>query len=684
MAAGTSAQDTTVGESVSPVAGETLVTASRAEQDPFEAPFTSEAITDARIREQAYRTTPQVLRDVPGVMVQETAHGQGSPYIRGFTGFRNVLLIDGIRLNHSAMRDGPNQYWNTLDPLAVERFEVVKGPASVAWGSDAIGGAVQALTKTPSGITTGRLGGELYYRVASAEESHIAHLDLAGFLTEDTGLWLGGSLKHFGDVRAGDGTGNQPSTGYDEWGLDVKLEHWLSDREWVVLAYDRVEQTDVPRTHRTTDAKSFEGTTVGTDLRRDLDQERELVYAQLHAEDLGGILDEYHVSLSWHRHEEDRDRIRGSGSRSMQGFDLDTFGFFAHATTEQTPIGRLTFGLDWYHDEVDSYSTSNPVQGPIADDSTYDMIGLFAEDEIAVSEDLTVTLGTRFQYVDVEADEVLDPATSGSTSIDDDWSSLIGSARFLYRFEDDVLHAFGGISQGFRAPNLSDLTRFDSARTDEFEVPSPGLDPEYFLQYELGLRRRGPVFSGEVSVFYTDIRDQIVRVPTGDVTPDGDFVITKENAGDGYAYGVEAGVGLQVDPHWNVFGTIAYLEGKVDTFPTSAPVKEEEYLDRLMPLNGRIGARWTDLEDRAWFETTLDLAADADKLSTRDEGDTSRIPPGGTPGYAVFSLRGGWRVSQRCRVEVALENLFDEDYRIHGSGLNQPGRNLILGLTFGL
>ena len=85
----------------------------------------------------------------PSVMVQKTGYGQGSPYLRGFTGFRTLMMVDGIRLNNSTFRDGPNQYWNTVDPWSVARYEAVMGPASVLYGSDAVGGAVNALSFAP-------------------------------------------------------------------------------------------------------------------------------------------------------------------------------------------------------------------------------------------------------------------------------------------------------------------------------------------------------------------------------------------------------------------------------------------------------------------------------------------------------------------------------------------------------
>ena len=90
-----------------------VVTASRTAQDPFEVPRSVDVITGQQLLERMPRTLQQSLRDLPSVLVQETASGQGSPFVRGFTGYRNLLLIDGIRLNNSSFRSGPNQYWST-------------------------------------------------------------------------------------------------------------------------------------------------------------------------------------------------------------------------------------------------------------------------------------------------------------------------------------------------------------------------------------------------------------------------------------------------------------------------------------------------------------------------------------------------------------------------------------------
>ena len=658
--------------------GETVVTASRAGQPLLEVPYATEAVPDELLRRRAYRTVPQALRDQPGVLVQETSPGQGSPFIRGFTGFRNLFLVDGIRLNNSVFRDGPNQYWNTVDGTALERLELLKGPGSVLYGSDAVGGTVNALTRGVDWDSERPVAGRLDYRFSDGERSQQIRAEVSARAGERTGLLLGATLGDFGNIEGGEALGTLHNTGYDQRAADVKLEHWLGDRTRLTLAHQQLEQDDVPRTHSTRFAESWEGTSVGSDRRRDLDQERRLSYLRVESTDVGPF-EEVRATVSWHEQDETQVRVRSSGSTSVSAFEVDTLGLHGQAT-RALGEGELTFGAEAYLDEVDSSGNQSPIQGPVADDASYDTLGMYAQHRFPVGERLEWTLGARYNRAEAESDDVSDPVSGTPISIDESWDQLVGSARLLYRLDPRVWHLFGGVSQGLRAPNLSDLTRFDAARSNEFEVPSPGLDPEEFLTFELGVHGRTGRGRLEASVFYTDIRDLIVRFPTGNTNALGEFEITKGNVGDGWVYGFELGGALEVAPDWTAFGDLTFLEGRQDTYPTSAQQTEEEWLDRLMPLTLRLGLRWEHAG--TWAEALSILAGEADKLSTRDRNDTQRIPPGGTPGYQVLHLAAGRRVSDHVDLRVGLDNVFDEDYRIHGSGSNMPGRNLIVGARF--
>ena len=659
---------------------EVLVTASRLPQPAFNAPYAVEVIPRDEIAERSYRTSPEALRNIPGVMVQKTGHGQGSPYLRGLTGYHTLFLVDGIRLNNSVFRSGPNQYWNTVDPLSVDRYEVVKGPGSVLYGSDAVGGTVNALTKGPPRYGDGfDYGGRVYTRFSSAERSQTVRAEAWGTWDDRLGLFLGGSLKNFGDLQGGHAVRRQKDTGYEEWDADLKLEYFLNPDTKLILGHQTVRQDQVPRTHRTIFGLTWEDLTAGTEIAHDLWQDRDLTYAQLEARNLKGWVERARLSLSWHDQYERRERLRTRGRFDEEGVHVGTLGFSAQFESP-TPIGRLVYGLDYYHDTVNSHSSTNPIQGPVGDDAAYDLLGLFLQDTIPVHDRLDVILAGRYELARARANSVRDPITTGRVRVSDHWDALVGSGRVAYRLDPaGRWNVFAGVSQAFRAPNLSDLTRFDIARTGEQETAAPGLDPERFLSYECGVKAAYDDLSLQLAYFYTDVRDMIVRVPTGAMIGPN-IEVTKRNAGDGFIHGVEFGASWRFHPQWTAFGAFAWLDGEVDTFPTASPAKRREPIDRLMPTNGQVGLRWDHPSRKVWAEVVGIFAERQDDLSTADARDTSRIPPGGTPGYAVLSLRTGWGIHKNVNLTFAVENVTNEDYRIHGSGVNEPGRNFVAGL----
>ncbi len=640
---------------------EVVVTATGSEAATYEVPYTANVLDAERLQsEQMARTVPEALRETPGVMVQKTAHGQGSPYLRGFTGFRNLFLIDGIRLNNSTFRDGPNQYWNTVDQFSIERLELVKGPSSVLYGSDAIGGTVNALTPAPPTNLTGRA----YYRYASAEDSHIGRVE-GGGATGPLSVHAGVTVKSFGDLN------DLPKTGYDEWCADLKAEYQVAEDRKLVAAYQHVDQDDAWRTHRTIYAESFHGTTIGTDRAAIYDQNRDLAYLQFHSKHLK-------LSASYQYQGETFDRVRNNWRREYSTVDVHTLGLSAQLLTP-SPIGTWTYGVEYYRDWVESGQTtynSNgtvravAVQGPVADDATYDQLGAYVQNQITLPVRWELTLGARYNYARANANQV----TNVPSGVDDDWHSVVGSARLQWQV-DQANHwrIFGGVSQGFRAPNLSDLTRQDIARSGETEIPSPNLDPEQYVSFEVGVKVQYDTFRAELSCYHTLVDGMIVRQPTGT-----DNEVRKRNAGEGYVQGFEANATWQFHPQLSLFGWIAWTEGEVDGYPTAAPVRQREYLSRLMPLSGEVGLRWEGPHKQFWAELLALMADQADKLSSADELDTQRIPPGGTPGYVVCTVRGGWRIHQYFTLTVACENVFDKVYRVHGSGINEPRRNFVV------
>jgi len=639
---------------------------------------------DTATFERSARTFPDVLREEPSVMLQRTGNAQASPYIRGFTGFRTLLLIDGIRLNNSVFRDGPNQYWGTVDVLAIERTEVVRGPGAVLYGPDSIGGTVQAITASRSGAGEPTADGRALYRYASAEDSHIGRLE-GGADSGDVSVSLGGSIKRFGDVRGGSVVGVQPRTGYEEQDIDGKIQWRLKPGMELVLAHQTVDQDDAWRTHSTVHGLAWQGTRPGSNLARILDQDRSLTYVQWKATDLAPWLASAHASLSHQRQAEAEDRVRASRVRERQGFDVQTLGSFL-TLESPSPVGRWVYGGDFYHDWVDTrLRRYNPdgslalvdIQGPVADDASYDLAGVFAEDRIPLGSRVELSVGGRYTFAAARSDQVKSPLNGARTSVDRSWNAAVGHLRGIGAINDGrTWHWIAGVSQSFRAPNLSDLTRFDIAEAGQLETPATQLSPEYFLTTEGGLRWTPSRVQAEATYYRTFLSDYIVRTPTGR-TVNGLPEVTKRNAGQGWIQGVEVSGRVDLGHGFSLRGSTSWQEGELDSYPTSAPILVTEPVSRLMPWTGSLALRWEEPSRRRWWAEVLAFAAARqDRLASADKADTERIPPGGTPGYDVYTVRGGWRVNDRLGIALAVENLADRDYRVHGSGINEPGRNV--------
>jgi len=668
-----------------------IISATRSETSLFNAPYSGDTVHPTRFdTNRQYKSLTDALKDVPGVMIQKTAGGMGSPYLRGFTGFRTLLMFDGIRLNNSTMRDGPNQYWNTIDQGVVDRLEVVRGPSSVLFGSDAIGGTVNVIPRRKEFLDGGDFYGQLQYVYTSANNAHAGRAEFGASFEKQLGILVGGSLRTFDDIRAGGGTGLQHFTGYDEWSGDLRMEHLLSKDAKLIFGHYNFHQDDAWRTHKTIHGISWEGTSIGNERHRILDQRRTLTYMQYHHENLGAFIDAVRLSLSWQETAETQWRMRSDGRSDKQGVDVDTLGMSVQFETP-SPIGKWTYGAEAYFDDVQSWKhshnadgsfNSRDVQGPVGDDARYNLVGVYVQDEISLTDSFDVTLGTRYTHSRADAGRVKDPVTGNPISVRKHWDSLVSSARARWYLDpDERLNLFGGVSQGFRAPNLSDLTRLDTARSGEIETASADVEPERFVSYELGIKARCRNFSAQAAYFYNDIDDMIMRTPTGAVIG-GDNEVTKQNVGDGYMNGFEIAARYRLHPQFTAFGDVAWVYGKAKTFPTSAPNSVSEPISRLMPPTGRIGVRWDHPSRKYWLETSCTIAGTADPINTRDERDNQRIPDGGTPGYSTVGVRGGWKVRDGLDLWAGVENITNTNYRIHGSGNNEPGTNVKVGLRW--
>jgi len=676
---------------VIPASGQDLldplyVTATRTPQTMKDVPYSASLVSSDDIADNAMRTLPKALLYTPGVLVQQTAYGHGSPFIRGFTGRSNLLMVDGVRVNNSTYRGGPIQYWNTVDSHSIERMELVKSQGSVLYGSDAVGGTVNVFSKHSnfrSQIDNQAFNNNrfFYENRINGNGSHIGRFETQAGVGGKYGVHLGLSVKDYGDISS-DAIGRMTGTGYTEEDLDLRFDMALSPNSTLTFATQYVNQDDINRWHSTTNNPGWtSGNHVvapGTYSRRVYDQERLMTYLRLQGTNplADAVIDRYTATLSYQTTADTEFQNRNPASNSIRfaHVDVDTIGFDLSFESD-TRNGTWIYGLDYYRDDVDSSGyringgtpvTPSPL--PLADDSTYDLVGGFGQYIWRPNEKWELTTGARYTYARASLGSGIDETQN--------WDALVGSMRALYRVNDQW-SIFGGISQAFRAPNLDDLTGQTTSKAGIDSLGSLNAEPENFLTYEIGARKVSDQFSFGASVFYTDISDLIVSVPV----TSGSTTERLVNASEGFIYGIEMEGVWNFAEQWSLRGFAAWQEGEIDQPAFLGGPTITENPSRLLPLTGSVALRWTSEDERLWIQGRLMGAMTEDRLSgSQQASDNQRIPTNGTPSYVVASLNSAYQINENLRFSASIENLLDEDYRIHGSGQNEAGITGIIGI----
>lgn len=633
-----------------------VVTATRVERELFDTPQAVTLIDSLEIEQSNATSTPDLFDFATGVYIQKTNLGGGSPFIRGMTGKQVAILVDGVRLNNSYYRFGPHQYLNTIDPNSIERIEVVRGPTSVLYGSDALGGTINIITRKREDFSRSQdVGGLLHGLYDSAVDGGSARAQIEGN-SGSFGFLGGATRKYFNDLEGGGDIGEQMPSGYGETDADLKFNWRLNAQHELILATQYIRQYDVPKTSEIT---------LGDKLKFNYEpQERQLVYLEYQGQDLDWF-DRVKADLSYNRQKEGEEIIDGDTPtlETRELTDIKTLGASLQLTNALNDANRLTYGLEYYRDEYDTrknevdLTTGQAIEviPGTPDGAEYTSLGLYLQNEIRLGERADAVLGLR--YSAIEADGTLVSATQ-TESLSLDTSKVTGSLNLRYALTPE-LNLVGGVAQGFRAPNMEDFF----GRVDFFsEIPNTELEPEESTNWELGLKYQDRDTSGEIYYYQSDYKQLIERV---EVAPG---VQQRQNIGEAWIHGVEAALSHRFDQHWSLNGTATWTEGE--------DKETDQPLRRIPPLNGNLRVRYTH-DHRLWGEIGGLFARRQDQLSSGDISD-ARIPEGGTPGYAVWNLKVGFNRTPSEQLLVTLENVGDKEYKTHGSGLYAPGRSVML------
>jgi len=656
---------------------EIIVTADRRYDSEFR---TVKAVTvtgEDAIATRPAGSTADALREAPGILVQKTTAGHGTPIIRGLIGKDILLLYNGVRLNRPTIRTGGNQYMETIDAEALTRIEVVRGPGSVLYGTDAVGGMVNMITRPPS-FTDGGIRWEpsLRTRYTSADDGRSLHLALAhagpGFAAR-----LGATARSLGNLDPGGGIPVHDPTGYDEIGGHFISAFRLSPRQTLRVDILKLRQSEVPRYDQ------YASGHYETYLYDP--QDRFLGTVAWQATQPSPWVNSLEWNVSWQREHEGRIKVKpGSTKRTIEDDRITTIGTFLQVTSLAARRHALRWGLEFYADRLRSTrtdvspDTSVTKRGAYPDDSRYQQLGIFFSDDVSLGPATDLTAGIRWSRIWYEA-----PLEDPYGFYEDSFSNLTGNLGLSRRLRP-WLNLLLSVSRGFRAPNFNDTVVLKESN-NWVDTPSPGLKAETSTNLELGVKCEWNTNDIEMFLYYTALDNLIDRRPgtylqngvplpfldeNGNGVPDaGELPVrVQKNVGEAFIRGAEIQCRFRLSERLTLRGNAFYTYGR--------SVTADEPMSRIPPLMGLLGLKWH--QEEATAEIFVRAAADQRRLSARDIEDT-RIDPGGTPGWSDWNIRGS-RDFGPFNLSITLGNLFDHACKEHGSGVYNPGRHLVLAL----
>ena len=664
---------------------EITVTATRAEKDPFKTPNAITVINLKQLEQTNADIASNLLRDSVGVSAQQTTVGQGSPLLRGLTGYQTLIQVDWVRLNNSTFRSGPNQYTATIGPEMLERAEVLLGSSSMLYGSGAMGGVISFFTKAVPlnpAQQTWDIHPRLTARYTTATQERLGRLEVTGNKGR-FGFIAGGGVRFYGDMNPGSGYDlhyknrkfeivNEMPSGvklydYDEIGklskdniperwlidnegplswkaydADAKIAYQLNDTSTMNVAYQMWRQPQTPRYDKIApqefDEFFFEP------------QDRDLIYANYIVNPVEGSIDTFRLTASYHRQKEGRNEVQlGSISRRQRYDTVNTIGLSTQAVSTILPRQRLVGGGEFYLDMLQSRTVKTDTKtgkedinediGRFINGSQFWDASLYLQDEITVQERVELTLGGRATFYQTNADLSLrDKSFDVFNEFD---SSLTGSAGVVVGLTDS-LNFVSSFGTAFRAPSLNDTTAVE-VTNEGVTAPSPDLKPETSWTIEGGLKAKHSYFSGALTLFHSRINGLVARRPVqeayaGETLPqlhqdlikeyEGVDVLVFDNVDEAQFQGVELAGLVPIQPAWSIFGNAALIRGEVLKIGGKAPDPKKPWEARVRrepPLNGILGIQWEPLHTRFWMSAFVRGAAEQRRLNRSDIRDP-RMP----------------------------------------------------------
>ena len=687
------------------------------------------------IKKLAPQTTADLLTNLPGIKVQKTQFGGGSPVLRGMEANRILLVVDGVRMNNAIYRTGHLQNSITVSPNIIDRVEVIFGPSSVIYGSDALGGVIHYYTKTPKTSVKKEVNTSIYSRYSSINNEFTAEGNIE-LRNKKWASYTSVSHSSFGDLKMGenrthnfDNWGKVPlysnnsdsfynpnavvntddniqkNTGYNQTDILQKIAIPLSLKSDLMVNIQYSTSSNINRFDKLTEYS-------GTELKYAEwyygPQERLLISSQLKINPNKKWIQKGTITAAFQNINESRvQRDLGSLDRTYRDEKVDVLSlngdFFVPLTKGSNRI--MSYGFEITHNNVNSnaygktlnvfensivgFSGDFTVQSRYPDGgSTYTSLASYVNYRQDISKKATLNTGIRFINTHLTATWIDDTfITLPDFDISLNNAAITATVGYVYKPSLDwQLNSV--ISSGFRSPNIDDVGKIRE-KSGNVTVPNIFLKPEYAYSFETSVLKyfNAKKFQTGLNVYYTLLsnyitRDQFEINNSSTIYYDGEVgnVVANVNKDNAYIMGSTFSFKGNFNPLWFAKGAITYTKGKA--YDTDLP------LSSIPPLFGSLEIGFE--KDR--LQTSLNWKFNGKKriedynliegIDNEEQTPYNSLTDTyyGTPSWNTLNFNANYKLNSNVTFYVNIDNIFDVHYKEFASSISASGRNLALSL----
>tara|TARA_R110002012_G_scaffold69372_1_gene179488 strand:- start:10433 stop:12835 length:2403 start_codon:yes stop_codon:yes gene_type:complete len=698
---------------------EVVISGSRWRQNSDDVPSKIISISAKDVALQNPQTAADLLSVSGKVFVQKSQQGGGSPMIRGFATSRLLYSVDGVRMNTAIFRSGNLQNVINLDPFAIEGTEVLFGPGSVIYGSDAIGGVMSFQTLTPrlslndSPLVTGKAN----VRYSSANNEKTGHFDVnLGFknwaFVTSISSWDYDHLRQGSHgpedyikdyyVQRQDSTDVvisqddkllQIPSAYSQINMMQKIRFQPNERWDFQYGFHFSETSPYGRYDRHTRVRNGTARYAEWDYGPQIWMMNNL---NINHSANNSVFDQLSLRLAHQWFEESRiDRSFNSNERNTQSEEVGAYSAnldFIKSTGEKN---TLFYGVEYVLNDVNSKGELTDISTEISEmgparypKSKWQSLAVYVTDEFKVTDDFTLSAGARYNYVllDAEFDTTFYPFPFTEANLKN--GALTGSIGGVYR-PDDSWVISANLGSAFRAPNVDDVGKVFDSEPGSVVVPNPDLKPEYAYNADLGIAKVfEDVVKLDVTGYYTSLKDALVRRDfklngQDSITYQGELsqVQAIQNAAVAHVYGVQAGIEVRLPKGFGFSTDVNFQKGEeeLDNGETSTSRHASPFFG-VSRLNYKANKLRMELNVNYQGKYDFDELPQGEKEKTEiyaldENGDPY------APAWYTLNFKALYKLTDTFDVSGGIENLTDQRYRPYSSGISGAGRNFILALT---